>query len=101
MPGAGRSAGRPQHRRGLRERCRSLILLCDADDRPLRPAILYGIDMRATAEIEELTERYGAPEILARGGTPLTTQAVGPKALWVRRNEPDVWSKAASWYNSN
>ena len=77
------------------------FLLCDADDRPVRPAILYGIDMRATAEIEELTERYGAPEILARGGTPLTTQAVGPKALWVRRNEPDVWSKAASWYNSN
>ncbi len=69
------------------------FLLCDADDRPVRPAILYGIDMRATAEIEELTERYGAAEILARGGTPLTTQAVGPKALWVRRNEPDVWSK--------
>ena len=77
------------------------FLLCDADDRPVRPAILYGIDMRATAEIEELTERYGAAEILARGGTPLTTQAVGPKALWVRRNEPDVWSKAAGWYNSN
>jgi xylulokinase len=77
------------------------FLLCDADDRPVRPAILYGIDMRATAEIEELTERYGAAKILARGGTPLTTQAVGPKALWVRRHEPDVWSRAASWYNSN
>ena len=77
------------------------FLLCDANDRPVRPAILYGIDMRATAEIEELTERYGAAEILARGGTPLTTQAVGPKALWVRRHEPDVWSRAAGWYNSN
>jgi xylulokinase len=77
------------------------FLLCDEADQPLRPAILYGIDMRATAEINELTQRYGAAEILQRGGTPLTTQAVGPKALWVRRNEPDVWSKATGWYNSN
>jgi xylulokinase len=77
------------------------FLLCDAADRPLRPAILYGIDMRATAEIEELTQRYGETEILRRGGTPLTTQAVGPKALWVRRNEAEVWSKATGWYNSN
>ena len=30
-----------------------------------------------------------------------TSQAVGPKALWVRRNEPDAWSRAAGWYNSN
>lgn len=67
------------------------LLLCDGADRPVRPAILYGIDMRATAEIEELTQRYGAADILARGGTPLTTQAVGPKALWVQRNEPEVW----------
>jgi xylulokinase len=77
------------------------LLLCDGADRPLRPAILYGIDMRATAEIEELTRRFGATDILARGGTPLTTQAVGPKALWVRRNEPEVWSRTTGWYNSN
>jgi len=77
------------------------LLLCDEADQPLRPAILYGIDMRATVEIEDLTERFGAAEILQRGGTPLTTQAVGPKALWVRRNEPHVWSKATGWYNSN
>ncbi len=77
------------------------LLLCDEEARPLRPAILYGIDMRATAEIEELTQRYGADEIVSRGGTPLSTQAVGPKMLWVRRNEPDVWSRTRRWYNSN
>ena len=77
------------------------FLVCDEADQPLRPAILYGIDMRATAEIEELTQRFGAADILQRGGTPLTTQAVGPKALWVRRNQPEVWSKATGWYNSN
>jgi xylulokinase len=77
------------------------LLMCDAENRPLRPAILYGIDMRATAEIAELTERYGADEIVTRGGTPLSTQAVGPKMLWVRRHEPDVWARSSRWHNSN
>ncbi len=77
------------------------LLLCDAEVEPVRPAVLYGIDMRATAEIEELTERYGGERILQRGGTPLTTQAVGPKALWVQRHEPRAWARATRWYNSN
>jgi xylulokinase len=77
------------------------LLLCDASGAPVRPAILYGIDMRATAEIDELTQRYGAEAILERGGTPLTTQAVGPKALWVQRHEPEAWDRAARWYNSS
>jgi xylulokinase len=58
---------------------------------PLRPAILYGIDTRASKEIEELTQRYGAEEILARCGSPLNSQSVGPKIAWVRRHEPKVW----------
>lgn len=77
------------------------LLLCDAELGPLRPAILYGIDMRATREIAELTERYGADQIVERGGTALSTQAVGPKMLWVQRHEPEVWRRAAGWYNSN
>lgn len=77
------------------------LVLTDGDGRPVRPAILYGIDMRATAEIDELTTRYGAEAILARGGTALSSQAVGPKALWVRRHEPDVWSRARRWFNSS
>jgi xylulokinase len=76
-------------------------VLCDAEDRPLRPAILYGIDMRATAEIEELTARYGADELLGRCGKALSTQAVGPKLLWVRRHEPQVWAAARRWHGSN
>ncbi len=35
------------------------LLVCDKAGNPLRPAILYGIDMRATAEVDELTERLG------------------------------------------
>ncbi|BCJ60315.1 sugar kinase [Micromonospora endophytica] len=77
------------------------LVLCDEQDTPVRPAILYGIDMRATAEIAELTERYGADAVLERAASPITTQAVGPKALWVRRNEPQVWDRATRWYNSS
>ena len=69
------------------------LLPADAAGRPLRPAILYGIDTRATREIEELSERYGAETILSRCGSLLTSQAVGPKLAWLRRNEPNVWQQ--------
>ncbi|MGY4718731.1 FGGY family carbohydrate kinase [Naumannella cuiyingiana] len=77
------------------------LLLTDADDRPVRPAILYGIDMRATAEIEELTERFGADAIVERAGKALSTQAVGPKIAWVARHEPETFARARRWYNSS
>jgi xylulokinase len=69
------------------------LLPADAAGTPLRPAILYGIDTRATEEIESLTARFGRDDILARCGSPLTTQAVGPKLLWLRRHEPEVWRR--------
>ncbi len=77
------------------------LLLTDEVGRPVRPAILYGIDSRATAEIDELDERFGTAEVLDRCGTPLTTQAVGPKALWVQRHEPEAWERASRWFNSS
>lgn len=64
-----------------------------ASGEPLRPAILYGVDTRSTREIEELTAWYGAEAVVERGGSPLTTQAVGPKLAWLVRNEPDVWKR--------
>ncbi len=77
------------------------LVLCDADLRPLRPAILYGIDTRATAEIESLTAELGEQNILEQAGTRLSSQAVGPKLEWVRRNEPEVFARARGWYGSN
>lgn len=77
------------------------LLLADDDLEPTRPAILCGIDMRATREIEELTTRFGAPQIVQRCGKALSTQAVGPKMAWVARNEPQVWARSRRWYNSN
>jgi xylulokinase len=77
------------------------VVACDADLRPLRPAILYGIDTRASAEVDELTALFGAEEIFAHGGKALSSQAVGPKLRWLQRHEPEVWARTAGWYNSN
>ncbi len=55
-----------------------------AEGRALRPAILYGIDTRATREIADL-ERLS--------GGRLDSQSAAPKVLWIRRNEPEVWSR--------
>lgn len=77
------------------------VLVTDAAGRPLRPAILYGIDTRAEAEIAELTEVLGERELLARTGNVLTTQAVGPKLLWLARHEPGVWERARRWYSAS
>jgi len=63
-------------------------LIADSEGRPLHPAILYGIDSRAECEIDELNTELGPEEILAVGGSPLTSQAVGPKLRWLgKRND--------------
>jgi xylulokinase len=67
----------------------------DETGTPLRNGILYGVDTRATAEITELNERLGEDAILALAGTSLTSQAVGPKVLWLRRQEPEAWTRTA------
>ena len=77
------------------------LLPADEEGRPLRPAILYGIDTRATREIEELSERYGEETLLDRCGSVLTTQAVGPKLLWLQREEPEVWEKTHKFFMAN
>lgn len=77
------------------------LLVTDEELRPVRPAILYGIDGRAEREIEELSERFGPEEILERCGKALSTQAVGPKMVWFQRNEPEAWARGRKWFNSN
>jgi xylulokinase len=68
------------------------LLPVDGQNRPLRPAILYGVDTRAQVEIEELTQVLGTQEILQRCGSVLTSQAIGPKLAWLRRNEPTTFA---------
>lgn len=77
------------------------LVLCGPDDRPLRPAILYGIDMRAQQEIDELTRDLGPEQILRRCGKALSSQAVGPKLAWLARHEPDVFARGRRWFASS
>lgn len=73
------------------------VVLLDEAGEPVRSAILYGVDSRARAQIERLTAELGADDIVASGGTALTSQAAGPKIAWVRENEPDVYARATSF----
>ncbi|WP_052868070.1 FGGY-family carbohydrate kinase [Streptomyces niger] len=74
------------------------VLLTDADDVPLRPAILYGVDTRATEQITRLTDRLGEEEIRARCGSGLSSQAAGAKIAWVADEEPEVFARARRLY---
>ncbi|GAB2733036.1 FGGY-family carbohydrate kinase [Salinifilum aidingensis] len=71
-----------------------VFLPADAGGNPLRPAILYGVDTRATAEIDELNAEFGAEDVLARGGSALSSQAVGPKVRWLANHEPETFARA-------
>ena len=79
------------------------VLLADDADEPVRPAILYGVDTRATAQIDRMTDELGVAEITRVGGSTLTTQAGGPKIVWIADEEPAAYAAArrlfmpASW----
>jgi xylulokinase len=64
------------------------MLPIDSDGDPLRPGILYGVDSRSAEEIEIINEQIGTDRIYETSGNALTSQSVGPKMLWYKRNEP-------------
>lgn len=65
----------------------------DEKCRPLRKAILYGIDARATDEMVQLTEMYGDAQIRKWYGRPLCSSDVMPKILWIKNKEPEIYAK--------
>lgn len=71
------------------------MLPVDSSGTPLMNGVLYGVDGRAAAEVRELTDRIGAETIIARCGNALTSQAVGPKILWLKRHRPEIYAKTA------
>lgn len=68
------------------------MLPLDGSGAPLRPGILYGVDARASQQIEQLEETIGKDQIHAIAGMDLSSQAVGPKIMWFKQNEPDLWA---------
>ena len=73
------------------------VLPLDDAGRPLRRAILYGVDTRASAQIAALEGRHGAENLAAWSGMDLSSQATGPKIAWLAEHEPEV-HRAARWF---
>jgi xylulokinase len=63
-------------------------ILVGTDGRPLRLSIQQN-DARSFAEVEEFKTRVDEEEIFKRTGSMITQQSIGPKLLWLARNEPD------------
>lgn len=64
--------------------------LLGADDRPLRPAILWN-DSRSVAEC--LALEATTPEFRRLGGNIVMPGFTAPKLAWVRRHEPEIFAR--------
>lgn len=73
------------------------VLPVDEELVPLGPAILYGVDTRANAQITEITGRLGTQEIRQRSGNQLTSQSAGPKIAWLRDEQPRTHAASAQF----
>jgi ribulose kinase len=71
----------------------STVVATDADGRPLRPAIMW-MDVRAADQARRIQET-GDPALKYNGFGPVSAEFGLPKALWLKENEPDTWSRAA------
>jgi xylulokinase len=72
----------------------------DENCRPLRKAILYGIDSRAEKEMAYLADYYGSEKVNQIYGRPLCSSDVAPKILWIKNNEPEVYKRTAKFLTS-
>jgi xylulokinase len=78
---------------GLSGQMHGLVCL-DERDRVLRPAILWN-DQRTGAECAEIEERVGLQRLIQLTGNRALTGFTAPKLLWLRRHEPDLYSRIA------
>jgi xylulokinase len=74
------------------QRCCGIFL--DKDEKLLRPMISWQ-DNRTPAEVEEIAAKIDPAEYFKKTGYPNSTTWLLSKMMWVRTNEPDIWSKTA------
>lgn len=67
-------------------------LAVDAQGEPLRPCMIHS-DTRATREATELDERVGLREVYRLTSNIADARSPLCKALWLKRNEPEVYSR--------
>ena len=77
---------------GLTGQMHGLVLLDDAGQ-VLRPAILWN-DGRTQSQCDEIHARVGKEKFIQITGNVALTGFTAPKILWVKENEPEVYSHA-------
>lgn len=70
------------------------VILLDKAGRALYPSIQQN-DARAVHEIDHLRGLTDADDVLARTGSPITQQSVGPTILWLQAHQEEVMNQAA------
>ncbi|HSE22559.1 MAG TPA: xylulokinase [Pyrinomonadaceae bacterium] len=70
-------------------------VLLDQQDQVLRPALIW-CDQRTDLQCQRLTNDIGASRLIELTCNPALTGFTLPKLLWVRDNEPDIWSQVRS-----
>ncbi|SDZ41156.1 ribulokinase [Jannaschia faecimaris] len=70
------------------------VVALDDAGKPVRPCLLW-MDVRAHREAAEVLAT-GAPSLRINGGGagPVSPEWMLPKALWIKRHEPEVWARA-------
>ena len=76
---------------GLSGQMHGLVVL-DADQRVLRPAILWN-DQRTAGECAEIEERVGFARLVELTGNRALTGFTAPKLLWLSRHEPELYGR--------
>ena len=79
---------------GLSGQMHGLVTL-DADDRPLRPAILWN-DGRTQKQCVEIEERVGRERLIELTGNRALAGFTAPKLLWLREEEPETYARIRS-----
>jgi len=64
----------------------------DKDGKPLTKLIPW-VDVRAGEQAEELERLLGAKELYRRTGCPPLFVYIAPKILWVKENQPNIFSE--------
>ncbi|MDL2237034.1 xylulokinase [Christensenellaceae bacterium OttesenSCG-928-K19] len=78
---------------GLSGQMHGLVLL-DKEGNVLRPSIIW-CDGRTVAECDEITSTIGKDRLIEISANPALPGFTAGKILWVRKNEPQIWEKAA------
>ena len=71
------------------------VVALDADDRPLRPAILWN-DGRTQKQCVEIEERVGRERLIELTGNRALAGFTAPKLLWLREEEPETYARIRS-----